>query len=360
MAAEPVVREGARPVLLYLFPKRSVFIARDLELLAPHFEVRSHELLRGPKWALPLRLVAQLLFLLLNRAWRRPAVCHFAGYHSVLPALLCRHLSIVLAGSDCASFPELDYGNFRKSLYGRATALSVRRADRLLPVHRSLMGMEQDYDPAGPRHQGLKAFVPDLRTPFTEVPYGFDAPYWTPGKAPREEDLFLCVASGTLPDNNTHGRKGVDLVLKVAPLLPEARFLIVGSPDPAAYEDLPPNVTVEGRQDADALRAQYRRARHLLQVSVMEGFPNALCEGMLCGCLPIVSTMAAMPDIVGDTGALVPQRTAEALMEAILSLRALPAEVLDERSGKARERIAGRYTYERRRRELLDAISGPA
>ena len=356
-AAEPVGRSGTRPVLLYLYPRRSVFIDRDLDLLGPHFQVRTHELLRGPKWALPFRLLAQLLFLVRNRAWRRTAICHFAGYHGLLPALWCRHLVIVLAGSDCASFPAMGYGNFRKALYGWATSFSVRRARRLLPVHHSLMGMEQDYDPDAPRNQGLKAFVPDLHTPFTEVPYGFDATYWSPDTGSRDPQLYLCVASGTLPDNNTHARKGVDLVLKVAPLLPDARFLIIGSPEPGAYQDLPPNVTVEGRQHAEALREHYRRARYLLQVSVMEGFPNALCEGMLCGCIPIVSTMAAMPDIVGGTGALVTQRTAESLMEAILSLQALSEEQLEVRSRSARERVAARWTPERRQQELLAALS---
>ena len=35
-----------------------------------------------------------------------------------------------------------------------------------------------------------------------------------------------------------------------------------------------------------------------------EGFPNALCEAMLSGCIPIVSNVGAMPKIVKETGYL--------------------------------------------------------
>ncbi|HMC97284.1 MAG TPA: glycosyltransferase, partial [Flavobacteriales bacterium] len=61
----------------------------------------------------------------------------------------------------------------------------------------------------------------------------------------------------------------------------------------------------------------YGSATYYLQLSVSEGFGNALCEAMLCGCIPIVSSTGAMPRIVGDTGYIVQRRDPDVLERTI-------------------------------------------
>ena len=349
--------DGRRKKLLYLYPRSAVFIQRDIELLSRHYHVVTHELLKGSDLLLPFRLIGQFIFLIRHAAWKYDAVCHFSGYHSLLPALLARRCFVILAGSDGACFPGFNYGNFRKSLYGKATGLSAKRATRLLPVDATLIDAHQTYDPASPVHQGIHAFVPDLYTPWTVVPYGFDVDHWKPVPGiDREEDLFVCVAGGAASGNAVHYRKGIDLILQCARDLPHARFTVVGSSRPHSYTDLPANVNVEGRMDPEGLRALFSKARYYMQVSVMEGFPNALCEAMLCNCIPITSSMAAMPSICGDVGFLCQRRDAKELGLVLAQALALPPSERETRSHAARERIASRFGEQERERSLLQIL----
>lgn len=347
-----------KPTLLYLFPRPTVFVQRDLDMLAADFTVQQHALLRGPKVLLPFRLLAQLWFLILHKAWRHDIICHFAGYHSVLPTLMGRRCFIILAGSDGACFPSIRYGNFRKAIYGRATAFSVRHATCMLPVDDTLIGSEQDYDSASPRHQGVKAHVPGLRTPWKVVHYGFDTSYWTPDDSQhRDPLLFVCAASGAVPGSAVHFRKGVDLIIAAAELVPQARIVIAGSAAPEAYVELPPNVTVLGRLDGDAMRQLYRSAAFYMQPSMMEGFPNALCEAMLCGCVPLVSNVAAMPGIVGRIGHILIERNAHMLAELMRKAMHEPKVEVERRSHEARSHVVEKYPVQHRRELLLDVLA---
>ena len=75
-----------------------------------------------------------------------------------------------------------------------------------------------------------------------------------------------------------------------------------------------------------------------------------MAEGMLCGCVPVVTDRGAIPEVVGDTGFYVPYGDPEATAEAI-------KEALNSNKGKqARERIKKMFPIERRERELISEI----
>lgn len=344
----------ALPRVLYCFPSRSTFIQRDLDGLAIRYRVSSHELIATPAWRLPFRLSHQLFWLLKNRAWERDCICHFSGYHALLPALLCDRTFIILAGSDCASIPTIGYGNHARRLLGWATRSAVKWATRALPVHESLMRRSQTYSDSVPKEQGLLAFAPRLRTPWTAVPYGFDAAFWTPGDTPdRDPRSFISVPGPADPTNRSHRLKGVDLLLSIAERLPSAHFIVVGLDNASAYSTAPSNITFLGRVDAGTLRGLYRSASFHLQLSLSEGMPNALCEAMLCGCIPLVSDVSSMPDIVEGCGTVLKHDDAELGAQACSALLGLDARQRAERSHASRERVRQRYSMDRR----LDALS---
>ena len=93
----------------------------------------------------------------------------------------------------------------------------------------------------------------------------------------------------------------------------------------------------------------YNRHAFYLQMSMFEGFPNALCEAMQSGCIPIGSAVAAIPDIIGTTGYVLERKSADQL-EALLAkahAQGLPGNVRPE------QRIAYEFPLERRQREFL-------
>lgn len=346
-----------RPRLLYLFPRRSTFIQRDLDLLTRHFDVHAHELCADPPWMLPLRLLGQLIWLMRRCAWRHDAICHFSGYHAVLPVLMAKRCFIVLAGADCASIPAIGYGNHAREPLGRATRFAARRAHRLLPVHELLIDRVQHYDAATPSRQGIRAFAPGLGTPSTAIPYGFDAEQWKPDPAiERRPDLFVSVVGPAAEGNRIHFLKGVDMVLAAAGRVPQARFVLIGIGDPRTYAGAPANVELVPNVPQADLRRHYCSASFYLQLSLSEGFPNALCEAMLCGCIPLVSDVSSMPSTVKDIGLVVRRRDPELVTATIREALAMDAGRRRDRSRAARERIAGSFSVEAREHALVNVI----
>ena len=80
-----------------------------------------------------------------------------------------------------------------------------------------------------------------------------------------------------------------------------------------------------------------------LLVSLEEGFPMSLLEGMAAGLPMVVTDVGGSPEALGDCGRIVPPADPKALAEAILAYAQDPD--LRRRDGKrARARIEGRFT----------------
>jgi glycosyltransferase involved in cell wall biosynthesis len=110
------------------------------------------------------------------------------------------------------------------------------------------------------------------------------------------------------------------------------------------------NITTIGFVDHAILPDFYSEAEFYLQLSISEGFPNALSEAMLCECIPIGSSVGAIPDIIGDAGFVLKKRDIEALKHVIEEALASHREDL---SIKARNRIKDLYPEILRKQRLL-------
>ena len=119
------------------------------------------------------------------------------------------------------------------------------------------------------------------------------------------------------------------------------------------YPPVPSNLRLVRSVPYEALPAYYASHEFYMQLSMWEGFPSAPCEAMLCGCVPIVSAVAALPDIVGDTGFILERKDPDAL-EALIR-KALNANRV-ELGQNARLRIMTNWPKDKRK-ELLDLIS---
>ncbi|HVZ77005.1 MAG TPA: glycosyltransferase family 4 protein [Gemmatimonadaceae bacterium] len=167
--------------------------------------------------------------------------------------------------------------------------------------------------------------------------------------APRGAGILFC---GTWDDI-----KGVRYLAAAFTQLrrerPSSRLTVFGAnvPDAAVFSHFPPDVreavTVVGRAGEAEVMAAYRRHDMLVMPSSYEGFGMVLVEAMSQR-MPVIATpqgsaIALVRD--GETGLLVPRRSASALMEAMRRL--LDDSALRTRLGNAAFRAARTFTWAR-------------
>jgi glycosyltransferase involved in cell wall biosynthesis len=242
--------------------------------------------------------------------------------------------------------PEINYGNFRKKWLRMATVYSFKNCTKILPVADSLVKSEYQYDPLISSKQGLKNLIPDLKTPIQTIHNGFDTDFWIDFGKERKEMTFITVAKGI--SNPVRARiKGIDLIELIALRFPDAEFTLVGDLD---YKPTAKNISITGPMDKDGLRELYNSHRYYLQLSTSEGFPNALAEAMLCGCVPIGSSVGDIPLIIDDSGFILDQKKPEKLEKIILEASTLDFEI---KRSKSRSKILHDYPFSKRKNELL-------
>ncbi len=337
---------------LIFYSVRSTFVQKDIEILSAQFTVLEFDFYSKKKIGFIWSFMKQKFFLLKNILRADLLICEFAGYSSFLPALYGRLFGkpclIVVGGTDAHYFPGVGYGNWQKKGLKLFTKASFRLCSHIAPKHKSLMLSGYHYDETEPQQQGIYARMPGLKTPYTEIPNGYDAAKWKCIEA-KKKNTFITVANGWEYGFQKQ-LKGIDLILKVAPLFPDCEFAILGVNDPAMFPGLPSNVkTMPGVKNSE-LPGIFSSFEFYLQLSMAEGFPNSICEAMLCECIPIGSDVFSIPEIIGDSGFVVKKRDVDVLKQVIEQALVCDNAALMK---KARARIADNYTLTQRNDKLL-------
>ena len=143
------------------------------------------------------------------------------------------------------------------------------------------------------------------------------------------------------------------LILDLARSATDLNFILVGI-DGSGLDDLPKNVICPGRLKVEELRSWYNRSRFYFQLSIFEGFGVALCEAMLCECVPIGSNVNAIPEIIGDCGFILNERDPIQLEELVRKV--MRSENLNALGSEARQRILENYSLSQRQKELVAMI----
>jgi glycosyltransferase involved in cell wall biosynthesis len=321
-------------IILVYYGYFSSFIQKDLDMLSRHYEVE----------VVSLSSLGDAVKLVGAMTGCRMALIWFAGGHAAATVLLSKLLRkktiIVVGGFDVACIPEINYGRFAQ---GRTksilTKFALEYADRVLVVDPSL----KDDAINNARISGHN---------IDYLPSGFSDTEFYPKK--EKESLALTVAMGERWDRALI--KGLDVFVESAKHLPEVGFKVVGIAGDALSrlkEIAPDNVEFTGFVSHDDLLESYQRARVFCQLSMREGLPNALCEAMLCECIPVGTDRNGIPRAIGDTGFLVPYGDPKAAAEAI-------KKALADRSNrgkKARERIIELFPEKRREDGLIKTIN---
>ena len=276
--------------LIFIYPKLYTFIHTEIKLLSDEFDLISITQNWERKILLPFNLMRQVVFLVINIRKVDTILISFGGYWSFFPAffgnLLGKKVAIVVHGTDCVSFPEINYGNLRSSLMRYFIKKSYQWASIILPVSESLVYTENTYYCDQILRFGYSHHFNNINKPYNVIPNGLVLSDWEISYVEKEKNTFVTVM--------TYGqaeRKGADLIIDIAKSLTNCTFYIAGTISIQGVEELPKNVKCLGRLTPFELRDLYSKTQFYLQLSNFEGFGVAICEAMLCECVPIVSNV---------------------------------------------------------------------
>lgn len=341
--------------ILFIYPKKQTFIKLDIDILSEKFIVIENTHNWNNKILVPFTLIKQLIFIFRHIRSVKLLISSFGGYWALLPAILGRLFNkpvfIILHGTDCASFTEINYGSLSKPILRFVLKISYRMATKLLPVSKSLVYTENTYFSKDKViKQGYKHFFKNNKTEYTIIFNGIETDKWQidPDNN-RENNRFVTVLS-----TGQFVRKGGELIVEGAKKLPQFEFYFVGMDKPSFLSEVPANVRFINWLEPSGLLKEFNKSKYYLQLSIFEGFGCALCEAMSCGCIPIVSNANILPDIIGDTGYVLNNRDTESFVSLINEI------ANDESKSKiginARNRIIEEFPVSRRKNDLFQVI----
>lgn len=325
--------------VLFVGNLESTFVKRDFELLKKHFDVKHIN------FVLNIRRVKEstrtMINLIFGVLWADLTFSWFAGAHAFWTVLFSKFFRrksiVVVGGGEVAKIPEIRYGTLLNPKDAHRVKYVFENADGVLTVDESL------------KRDAIKNLDVDGKN-VQSIPTGYDYEKFRPKG--EKENLVLTVA---YINNITIKRKGLETFIKAAEMLPSIKFVIIGPHIDNSIGKLKSiaghNVEFTGFLSEEELIRYYQKAKVYCQLSRYEGLPNALCEAMLCECVPVGTKNCGILTAIGDTGFYVPYGDEKATAEAIKN-------ALDTKKGKeARKRIMKMFPIERREKELKEGIN---
>ena len=294
--------------ILFIYTNYSSFVKTDYEILASQFNVDKYQYkpVKGLKKN-GFQFIKQFFFLILN-GWKYDSIfIWFADYHSFLPVLFAKLLGkksfVVIGGYDVANLPEIDYGSLSRPLRKKMTLFSFRHATLCLPV---VEGLEEK----------LKQVCPKAKSKTIYTGYQFRLNENIDFDTPREK-IILTVS---ITENYQRFMvKGLDRFKELAEKLPEYKFIIVGVNEAAKslFEPIPKNLFLYPPVEQHKLAELYERASYYAQFSRSEGLPNALCEAMMYGCIPLGMNVGGNKLAANEHGKIINKWNVNSIIEYI-------------------------------------------
>jgi glycosyltransferase involved in cell wall biosynthesis len=345
--------------ILYITHIKATFIEKDTSFLKEKYSITELKFHKKRNSEIPFLFLKQAIWLTFNFYKFDLVLCQFAGYHSFLPTLFAKifrkPVLIVACGTDSYNFPSIDYGNFRKLFLGYTTRKTYEWSTCISPVDESLILSSSDYYNVDFDKQGITFFCPNVKARFETIYNGYDTSIFKKKTVVKKPNTFITIGKNT-ERKPVFLRKGIDLILEVAKKMPECSFLIIGMDDKTKMPVAPSNVRYIEFVSQDILAELLNETRFYLQLSIAEGFPNALCEAMLCECVPIGSNVAGIPKIVGNIDLLLKKRDVTQLEKLLKKALTLDLDTL----GKvAQNHIINEFSLEKRKHafyKLIDSL----
>ncbi|MGC9516200.1 MAG: glycosyltransferase family 4 protein [Methanomicrobiales archaeon] len=324
--------------ILFVRLNPSSFVQRDLEILQKHFQVRELDFKVSLKD--PFSTLKTLYRLVSGVIWADVSFSWFADIHAQWTVKLSRFFNkksvVVIGGYETGKIEELGYGALVDPDKMARIKYIFENATRIIALT-SIMKQEaiEHYQVTGEN--------------FQVIPTGFDDKTFQPKG--EKEDLVFTASLGHTWDRVR--LKGVDTFVKSAKYLPEIKFMVNGTTGEALEklrEIAPSNVEFVGPVPFPQLLELFQKSKVYCQLSMREGLPTAVCEAMLCQCVPVGTERFGIPVAIGDTGFYAPYGDVEATADAI-------KKALKSGKGKmARQRVKKLFPSEVREKGLLSLI----
>lgn len=324
-------KKGNLKILFIYRSEMPSFVEKDLKLLRRHFVVYPVCFSLNV-----LKTVTSLIRWILNTdiifVW-------FAGFQAFVSVFLAKFfgkkLVVVAGGYDVVYAPEINYGVFTCWWRTIMAVFVYKNSDLVLAVSQYA------------KRELIQRITP--KNLFI-IYNGVDVDRFTPY---GEKEKFVLTV-GNVNWSNIQ-KKGLEKFVELAKLLPEIRFVLVGRHVDESINHLLEitgrNVEFTGYVSFNKLLELYRRAMVYVQLSYHESFGVSLAEAMACGCIPVVTRRAALPEVVSECGIYVPYGDLNSTAQAIK--RAFEMKNLEK---CARNRIVKIFSLEKRERDLTEIL----
>ncbi len=311
---------------IFIFPTRSSFIEIDRRILSQKYELKEIYLAQDKSKALYLYSIFRMVAWIKLSFRTKRVFIWFADYHA-LPAVWTAKLFgkksiIFIGGYDAVHYPELRMGVHQSFLRSLCNQQALKTCDLIIANHSALIsGINRYYDNGGHR-DGIKHFITNLSTPTRIVFNGIDIADYSPEQSKRMPDTILTVAN--TPRYEDFINKGLDLLVEVAKSHPQWSFTFVGI-DTKWHQRLAreyglnklSNLKIISRLPHKMMRKLYESHKVYAQPSISEGMPNALIEAMSFCCVPVGSDVAGIPEVIGEHGFVIGNRSVDELEAAL-------------------------------------------
>ena len=322
------------------------FAKTDVDILSKVHDVRAFDF-PSPhhSWR---QVVKQLPALWQGVQWADLTFSWFGKLHAFFAVLFSQVLGkksvVVVSGGEVCRF-SFGGGRYRsvctqpvKACFPRYV---VRKADLILPVSKYVYREAIESVGADPRNMKM-------------IYHGFDTCWFYHLLGDKKQPIAVTVAE--VMDENLYHKCLLDFIM-AAGLVPNVSFLLIGPDRDGTAERLrtrlPPNAVIMGGIYGDNLVEQMSQATVYVQASVWESFGCAVAEAMACECVPVVTRIPALEEVVGDCGLylekpVTPQEIADKVRLALKH---------PDLGKRARQRVIETFSLERRRKELLEAVA---
>ena len=268
------------------------------------------------------------------------SIAWFASTYSALMVFISRIFNktsiVIIGGADVCTDQQLNYGLLISKWKKFFVKYTLNKADYIFST--SYFLIDKSLDLIENKRENMCVLYP-----------GLDPEYWKPNK--EKKSRVLTVAH--CPNEDRFYIKGIDILFETACSLTEVSFTVIGI-DSKMIKNLnikvPPNILLLKYISNYELLKYYQCAAVYCQPSRIESLSLTVGEAMMCGCIPVVSNIGGMPEIVKNSGYIVPSENSGALSNAI-------TKALMSNSNNSRETAMQIFSLSKRKQVLKELLS---